>query len=156
MPPNRPRANLEEMGDHFSSDAMIPLEWIMIAAGLVLLLIGALSTYRWWKTRHLRSSPLLVFYRVGPGLGLHWQDLWLLYRIGRRARLPTPLALMMSPRTLEVHGEQFAARSYGARRRLIRRQVARVETTLFGRPRTTGTEPDEPETEAPDRANRAS
>lgn len=131
-PPRQPRVNLREVQYHFSGDSMIPIEWIVVATGLVLLVIGAMSLYRWWKTRHLRSNPMLVYYQIGVGLDLSLSDLWLLYRIARREHLPTPLTLMMSPNTLHHHAERYVERMSPGRAEVITRHVARISRTVFG------------------------
>lgn len=126
------RVDLKEVQNHFSSSQMIPIEWILLAAGIVLVGISLLSLIRWWKTRHERSSPMLVFFQVALRMGLGVLDGWLLYRIARQQRLPTPLTLMLTPATLEHHTDRFVARFSPGRAEMVRHRVRSIEQRLFG------------------------
>lgn len=125
------RVDLKEVQDHFSSSQMIPIEWILLAAGIVLVGISVLSLVRWWKTRHERSNPTLVFIQIGLRMGLGVADMWLLYRIARQQKLPTPLTLMLSPATLDHHTDRFVARYPPGRAEWVRVRVQGIEQRLF-------------------------
>ena len=126
------RFPLVAIRDHFSSKSMIPVEWIIIGAGVVLLIVAALAIYRLWSHRHERSAPLLVFNRVAASQGLKLADRWFLWRIATQQTLPTPLTLLLSPPTLFHHGRSFAASRAPWRRAAILRHVAAIGQVLAG------------------------
>ena len=74
---------------------------------------------------------LLSLRAGGVGLNLTAADLWLLYRIARQQRLPTPLTLLMSPATLRHHAGRFTE-SFGAgRTERVTNHVERVAQRIF-------------------------
>ena len=103
------RSTLDEISAHFDSGAMIPLEWIAIASGLVIVVISTISWYRRHKTRHLRSHPSAVFRRAAREARLSFSQQMLLWRIARQQALPTPLTLLLSATTLRHHASAYAS-----------------------------------------------
>ncbi len=126
------RVDLKEVQNHFNSSQMIPVEWILLAAGLVLVAISVMSLVRWWKTRHERSNPMLVFVQVAVRMKLGVADAWLLYRVARQQKLPTPLTLLVCVGTFEHHTSSYAARCSPARSAMIQRHARRIARRLFG------------------------
>ncbi len=135
-----------EASKHWGSDAVTPVHWIVIAAGILLTFLGLLLVVRWWHRRHLRSHPWGVFHHVAGAVGLSWSDRWLLMRIARQQKLPTPLTLVLSGRTLRMHGRAFAAVQPPWRRAVIMQRVASIRRDLFGQ---LGAEPEPPSAPAP-------
>jgi len=129
--PKQFRSNLREVQNHFSGETMIPIEWILLAMGIVLIAISGFGISRWWQARHLRPSPLLAYYQVGTNLGLTMQHLWICYRIARSARLPTPLTLLMSPNTLHQYAQKYVDHMTPLRASLIYRQVNQIAAIVF-------------------------
>ena len=126
-----------DISRHLSGQQMIPVQWIMVAAGLLLLLISSLSLYRLWRTRDQRSTPLLVFHRLAKQFGLSLRDQWLLYRIARQQTLPTPLTLMLARDTLEHHARAYAQGHTSARAQTLSQHIDTIAHTLFGDAPTT-------------------
>lgn len=134
LAPDGANAYFAEISRHFGSGGGFSFEWLLIAVGLVLFAIGVVSLRTWWKTRHLRSSPLLVFNRVAAACGLSLGDRVLLWRIARQQALPTPLTLLLSPTTLRHHARAYAdARGFAGRAALMQR-VATLRRRLFADP----------------------
>lgn len=125
------RSPLDEIAEHFHSGSMIPLEWIAIAAGLIIVAITAISLYRWHRTRHLRSNPPMVFHRVAREAGLSWSQQVLLWRIARQQSLPTPLTLMLSPATLDHHARLYVAHHSPRGGSAVLDRVAKIHRKLF-------------------------
>ena len=128
------RFPLVAIRDHFSSKSMIPVEWIIVGAGLVFLIVAGLAIYHLWTHRHERSAPLLVFNRVAVGQSLTLTDRWFLWRIATQQALPTPLTLLLSPQTLVYHGRAFATSRAPWRRAAILRHVAAIRRVLADGP----------------------
>ncbi len=120
-----------QIAEHWDGQAVLPLPWVLIGMGLLLLLLSGLSLAHWWRRRDSRPAPWRVFCRVSHELGLEWSQRWLLWRIARRQGLPTPLALLISPGTLTHHAEAYAAACGARRARAVRDRAQRMCVTLF-------------------------
>lgn len=125
------RFRISEITENFSSQPMIPLEWVMVGTGLVMVAISGLSIHHWWRHRHLRSSPLLIFNRVAGRCELGLSDQWLLWRIARHQSLPTPLTLMLARSTLGHHGRAFVKSRAPWRRAPLMGRLEQIRRTLF-------------------------
>ncbi|QDU32511.1 hypothetical protein KS4_05430 [Poriferisphaera corsica] len=88
-------------------DTKLDMRLLMLAGGAVLMLFGLLGVIRWWRSRDNRSQPMGVFYKVGRQMGLKTRELLLLRKIAKYTGLATPLALMMSSGTLQVHAHVY-------------------------------------------------
>jgi hypothetical protein len=120
-----------QIGEHFQHGQLISPWWVVIAAGFLLILVGALS-FRAWHQRHgLRSTPLAIFNRIAGELGLTLSEQWLLLRVARHQRLPTPLTLLLSHATLEHHVSAFLEPMSRPRRELLTERFARIRKRLF-------------------------
>ena len=124
------RFDLTQISEHWGSRQVIAVEWVLVAAGLLLLIIAALSLRSWWMTRHLRASPLRVFNQVAVKCGLTARERLLLWRIARHQGLPSPLTLMVCPITFGHHGRAYC-RSRGSDVSSQMRQLARLRRRLF-------------------------
>lgn len=123
--------DLTEVSRYWNSGSSISLHWLLLAAGLILLLIGGASARGWWNGRHQRSSPLAVFNRAAVACDVSLSDRLLLWRISRQQGLPGPLTLMLSPTTLRHHARAFAEARGAAGRGALMRRVARLRRELF-------------------------
>src|SRR5690606_27778682 len=112
----------KQISEHAGNDATLSTGWVVLAVGLFLALVGALSLRHWWRTRRERPTPVLTFMALARQLGLSLSDQWLLIRLSMRQKLPTPITLVLSPGTLRHHARAAAAR-LGHRRsaKLMRR-----------------------------------
>ncbi|MFW6059711.1 MAG: hypothetical protein ACODAQ_05985 [Phycisphaeraceae bacterium] len=126
-------ALLREISANWGNDVMAPMPWLIVAAGLLLLVLGAVMVMRRWRMRHLQSHPMLVFHQVAATAGLNWWDRWLLIRIARQQALPTPLTLLLSGRTLRVHGRAYVEAQPPWRRAPVLQRIASIRRSLFGR-----------------------
>lgn len=131
--PESPEALQRVISENWGGDAMAPLRWIVVAAGLLMLALGAVLLWRWWRTRHLRSQPLVVFNQVAQAAGLGVSERWLLLRIARQQALPTPLTLLLSGRTLRVHGRGYVQAQPPWRRAMKMQRIASIRRRLFGK-----------------------
>lgn len=79
-----------------------PLLWAAtVLVGVLLLAWFGRLARRWWH----RLEPVRVFWALGGRLGLTHADRWWLWRVGRRAKLASPITLLICPSTLRVHAE---------------------------------------------------
>lgn len=123
---------LRAVSEHWGSDAAAPLRWILVAVGALLIALGTVLLVRWWRGRHLRSQPWQIFRQVAAVAELGLRDQWLLVRIARHQKLPTPLTLLLSGRTLRVHGREYAEALAPWRRAAIMQRIATIRRHLFG------------------------
>ena len=100
---------------------LLPVLLVVLAA--VSLLLAGLWLWERYRRRALRARPLSTFHQIAREMGLNIADQWLLTRIAHAAKLPTPLALLLSPATLLHHANHYV-------RSLPRRRVARVSTRV--------------------------
>lgn len=122
---------LQQISDNFGGHAIIPVQWVLIAAGLLMLVMAGLSLRVWWQTRHERSSPLSVFNKVAGDCGLTPGERLMLWRIARRRGLASPLTLMVSPTTLRHHARASCEHRGSGRRVREMRRVAALRRKLF-------------------------
>jgi len=120
------RENFGGSGDAISSG------WLVMFVGVILFLVGGLSLWHWWRTRGQRPAPLLAFLTLAGRLGLNPAEQWLLIRIARRLKLPTPITLLVSPRTLRHHARDCAAQLSRRRSAKLMRRVDAIADKLFG------------------------
>ncbi len=105
-----------------------PLAWL---AATVAIAVCAWKVWRRWPAWRAAMQPVGLYVRLGRAQGLATLDLWLLWWIARRARLTTPLTLLVCDATLTHHADAVADDlSRGPARRVMRR-VERVRTRLF-------------------------
>lgn len=123
---------LHALRDHWGSDVAAPLQWVLIAGGALLMALGVVLMVRWWRGRHQRSKPWAVFQQIAGVAELGVADQWLLVRIARQQRLPTPLTLLLSGRTLRMHGRAFVETQVPWRRVAIMRRIASIRRHVFG------------------------
>ena len=114
-----------------TNESLFSNEWIMIVGGVVLFVFGLIGFIQWWRSRHDRSQPLTVFYRVGRQAGLRKRELWLLRMIAKYTGLPTPLALMMSSGTLIVHAGVYIEARAVSKPDAVMDKVEQIATKLF-------------------------
>ncbi len=119
--------------DHFDSSSQLPPHSLYAAVSVLLAVLGGLWLWRWHKTRHERPRPFATFNHAADQMGLSLSDQWLLTRIARQQKLPTPLTLMLAAGTLQHHGEQYiqTVKPTG-RRKSIATRIAAIHWLLFG------------------------
>jgi hypothetical protein len=126
------REFLEEISRNFGEGGQASFEWLLIAVGLILFLIGSVSLRTWWRTRHLRPSPFWTFHHVAMRCGLTLGERVLLWRIARQQRLPSPLTLLLSPATMRHHARAYArVNAPAAGRAAFMHRVARLRRKVF-------------------------
>ncbi|MEM1109132.1 MAG: hypothetical protein AAGH99_10650 [Planctomycetota bacterium] len=108
------------------------IEDIMVVLGVILVLISLVSLFDWLRRQRLRPHTLVVFNRVAREAGLNRADRLLLWRIGRRQALPTPLTLMLCPGTLGHHARADARNRSHRRGTLDLARAASIRRHLFG------------------------
>lgn len=108
------------------------VEDIMVIFGVILVLLSGLSLLGWVRQQRLRPHKLVVFNRVAREAGLNWTDRKLLWQIGKRVGLPTPLALMLCPGTLGHCARHYAHQRGKRRATLDLARAASIRRHLFG------------------------
>jgi len=108
------------------------LEDLMVIFGVILVLFSGLSLLGWLRHQRIRPHKLVVFNRVAREAGLNWGDRRLLWQIGRRVDLPTPLALMLCPGTLGRCARDYARAQRKRRATLDLARAASIRRHLFG------------------------
>ena len=126
-------APLDAIREHWGKTT-VPVGWTVAAIALLALAIGGAWAIGWYRRRHERAQPLAVFRQLAAVGGLSLAEQWLLWRIARQQRLPGPATLLMSARTLRVHGSAFVRQTLWARAKRLRR-VAGIRRKLMGRAR---------------------
>lgn len=122
----------QSIQDHFGGGAVVSPGWIVMFAGVVMVVVSALALRHWWRTRHERPSPTLSFLTLASKLGLSAAEQWLLIRIAGKLKLPTPITLLISPRTLQHHAETYAAQLPRRRSAKLIRRTDAIADKLFG------------------------
>ena len=125
-----------EISEAFRERDGLPVRWVLVAIGVMLVGVAAISLGRvlWRYARGevtLRPLPAVRFVRWAERCGLSRSQQWLLWRIARQQGLPTPLTLLLSPRTLRVHGHLYIE-ARGDDSRSDRRALCAVRRRVFG------------------------
>lgn len=122
----------KSMRDGFANDsASMSLLLVFVVA------LGLVMAWFYWRNRtvHVHEgpdpTPLHLFNELSRDLAIPLVDRWLLIRIAREQALPTPITLLVSPRTLRHHASAFAQEFTPRRRSRIIRRVARLRRALF-------------------------
>jgi hypothetical protein len=130
------------ISDNFSGEGLIAPHWLIIAAGLVMLILSTVSIAQWWKHRHENSHPWLVFMVTARLAGLGYALQWTLFRVAQQQRLASPLTLMLSPGTFDHHVKAYLDTRSGWRREGLRRKTQAVRDGLFSDMALQSIEPD--------------
>ena len=133
-PPDKPaivKPSLVEVSKNASSDGLIPIHWLLIAVGGIIVLLCGLSIANWWKHRDEHFHPLLVFSATAGQVGLGYRYQWALLRIAHRQSLGSPLTLMLSPGTFDHHAKAYLETCLAFRRESVRRQLNQIRAHLF-------------------------
>ncbi|WP_432798950.1 hypothetical protein [Poriferisphaera sp. WC338] len=104
------RAKPSEISEKFrdgEAGSQIPVDGILLAAGVVLVIFAALSMFRWWRHRGEYSMPGMVFVKVGRGVGLSWRELLMVRRIAKTTGFGEPLAMLMARGTMRAWTEVY-------------------------------------------------
>ncbi len=119
------------MRENWGSGMAISSAWVLVGAGLVLMVVAVLSFRHWWRTRHERPTPLLTFLSLAEKLGLTRGEQWLLIRVASRQKLSSPIALLLSAGTLQAHGRAYASRYSSSRSNKLVQRLHRIGDKLF-------------------------
>lgn len=122
---------IETMLEHFDSSSLLDLSTLVYPVMIFAAALCSAGGWRWYRTRHLRSKPLLTFHQLATAMGVTLGDQWFLTRIARRGGLPTPLALMLCPTTMRHHAARFAERASPQRRAKVMARVSGIEHRIF-------------------------
>ncbi|MEM1355475.1 MAG: hypothetical protein AAGC44_08785 [Planctomycetota bacterium] len=131
--PPRPLAKPSEISENFVSNRYdLPWDVVVVGIGAVLAAIAAVSLYRWWQRRNEDPSPLVIFSAIARKAGLSWGERYLLWRIARRQKLDTPIALLLARGTLRHHAAAYAKHLSPAGRDRVRSRIDSLSQRLFG------------------------
>lgn len=109
------------------------VEYALIAIGLLLTVMSTVSLAIWIKRQKVRPHRLVVFNRIARRMGLTWRDRLVLWRVGRRTGLPTPLAMMLCPGTMGTHARSYArSATFKRHGTLTLARVASIRRHVFG------------------------
>lgn len=123
---------LNQISENLNGDSLISMHWLLLAAGLVMLLLSAVSLMQWWKHRHEHTHPWMTFISTAGFAGLGWRHQWTLLWIARRQKLTSPISLMLAPGTFDQHVKAYLDSRPGFRRESIRRTTQDIRELLFG------------------------
>ncbi len=129
--PTITKPDLSAVSEHATSAGLLTANWLLIAAGAILLLLSALSIVNWWKHRGEHSHPLLVFSSTAHVVGLSYRQRWTLLRMAHHQSLASPLTLMLSPTTFDHYAKGYLVSRLSWRREPARRQLNSIRTALF-------------------------
>jgi hypothetical protein len=130
--PNRLlRVPLSAVGREARRGGQVPWAVLVMAAGLLIVLAGAVSLHRRLYRSADEPAPGQAFLGHARRIGLSWSEVWLLVRIARGARLPTPLTLLIAAGPLYHHGRQFAAGLSMSRRERVHRRISAIHRKAF-------------------------
>ncbi|MEX0744160.1 MAG: hypothetical protein WD118_01050 [Phycisphaeraceae bacterium] len=121
---------LRAMRDQWG-EPTIPVGWVVLAGAALLAVLSIIWLGTWWKRRHDQPRPWWVFIQTARHMGLTWREQWLLVCIARHERLPTPLTLMLSRRTLGHHAKRYLQRRSLHRRAAVVRRLVAIRAALF-------------------------
>ncbi len=108
------------------------VEDLMVIFGVILVLLSGISLIGWLRQQRIRPHRLVLFNRVAREAGLNWGDRKLLWRIGQRVGLPTPLTLMLCPGTLGRCARDYAHQHSKRRATHDLARAASIRRHLFG------------------------
>jgi hypothetical protein len=114
------------------SGELLRLTPMIIVFGAILGTIALIHAWRWIQKRRRAPAPVRVFHRISDELGLTWKDQLLLIRIAHQQVLPSPLALLLSPRTLDHHGSSYVESLTDRQRDKAASRVQSIHQRLFG------------------------
>ena len=109
----------------------LPPFYILLPATILIISLIVLLVHLRARRRHQESSPLTTFRELAHVLNLPYLDQWLLIRIARQQKLPTPLTLLLSPNTLTHHAHLYALNKPGYLRQHILRRTQTLQQRIF-------------------------
>lgn len=120
---------LDAMREGWANSPALP--WLL--ATMALLLAGVLMAAYVYNRRQNEAaevSPLKLFDELAAELAIPPADRRLLARISRQQKLPTPLTLLLSPRTMRYHAAAFWQSTRAWRRVRIAKRIATLRRKL--------------------------
>jgi hypothetical protein len=107
--------------------------WLLIGFALTLAALMTVLYIR--KRRELEPSdaaPAALFHDLALSLGISLRDRRMLARISRQQSLPSPLALLLSPRTMRHHASAYCTGLTRRRRSSVLHRVRATRGLLRG------------------------
>jgi hypothetical protein len=93
--------------------------------------VGGGALLGWLRRRRHHAKPIGVFLQLAAIGRLSPADQWLLLRIARQQALPGPATLLMSTRTLRVHGAAFVRHAAVVRKKQRLKRIAAIRRRLL-------------------------
>ena len=127
-----PQVNhIRAISEHWGDTSDLPIISLLAILAALILALGLLRLRRYFKQRRFAAKPTQVFLNIARAANVSFADQWLLVRIARHQHLP-PLTLLLSPRTLRHHAQQYVQKRHPTRRRAVMRRIAAIRRELFG------------------------
>ncbi len=120
---------LDAMRDAWANTPALP--WLL--AAIVVVIAAGLTAAYVYNRRQVdatEASPLKLFDELAAELAIAPADRRLLTRISRQQKLPTPLTLLLSPRTMRQHAAAFGQSMRAWRRVRIAKRIATLRRHL--------------------------
>lgn len=123
----------EQISYHYINSRWdLPWDVVIVGLGAILAAIAAVSLYRWWQNRNDDPTPLVLFSAIARKAGLSWGERLLLWRIARRQKLDSPIALLLARGTLRHHANLFAQHLSPRGRDRLTYRIEKLSERLFG------------------------
>ncbi len=139
------KASLSEISRHAVQGGDTPWGVIVAGLGLAAAIAAGVSLHRRFRAGPDALAPRSAFLRYAGRFDLGWRDRWLLWRIARSAKLPTPLTLLVASGTLYHHGRQYAAGLPARRRQSVHRRLGAIQRAVFSHDRHADSDFDAPD-----------
>lgn len=116
---------------NYKDHAPFDYRLLVILAGVAI--IVSLSIWLMKRVRRTApdAPPMSVFDEAAANLGLSITERWLLVRIAKQQKLPTPLTLLASSQTLAHHANAFIKSQPRWRKDSVTQRVNGIFTKLF-------------------------
>jgi len=123
----------EQISYHYVNSRWdLPWDVVIVGLGAILAAIAAVSLYRWWQRRNDDPTPLVLFSAIARKAGLSWGERLLLWRIARRQKLDSPIALLLARGTLRHHANLFAQHLSPRGKDQLTHRIEKLSERLFG------------------------
>lgn len=110
----------------------LPWELLLVGLGATLIVIVVISLRRRWQASRQDPSPLMLYSAIARKAGLSIPDRFVLWRVAKRFKLPTPIALLLARGTLRHFTSLYLSNRTGPARQRLGDRFARIEAELFG------------------------
>jgi len=124
-----PKETFEAMREGWANTPMLP-EMLALLVVTIAVLLAAGYIYNRRQGQAAEASPLRLFDELAAELAIAPADRRLLVRISRTRKLPTPLTLLLSPRTLRHHAAAFWQPMSAWRKARCAKRIAKLRRQL--------------------------